>query len=326
MMEYKLGETVKILRARRGVSQEDLAAALGVSAQAVSKWETGKANPDLFLLPPLAAYFNVEIGRLFESPAESGEALSEADHRLLRENDTGWTEILESDWKGTFLPHYAPFTPTEQELCLLGDVRGKAVLEIACGTGESLAWLGKRGAKELWGLDISAARIAWARQMLVECGLDAKLFVSPMELDPGLPPRYFDLVYSVYGLGWTTDLDRTVSRIAEYLKPGGCFVFSWDNPLMQCVDAEDGAYRLTRSYVEERDVDLLKKGSRLRLRNWKLSTYLNCLADHGFHLERVVEESAYDSGEASVFLKGKYYSAGKAKLINPAFIIKARKQ
>lgn len=323
-MEYQLGETIKRLRKRRDVSQEDLAAALHISMQAVSKWETGKANPDLPLLPEIAEYFGVDIGTLFYG-VQDPQLPKDAEQRL-EKNRSGWTGVLESDWKGvTALPNYGSFTPTEEELCLFGDVRGKSVLEIACGTGESLLWMAQHGAGELWGLDISAARIERARGLLKEHGREADLFVSPMERDPGLPARHFDAVFSIYGLGWSMDLEQTASLIAGYLKPGGVFVFSWDNPLMQCVDAAEGAYRLSRSYVAEREVEISKEGNALTLRNWKLSTYLNCLADHGFYLEKVVEESVFDPAEADVFLEGKYYSAGKARLIHPTVIVKARK-
>lgn len=224
------------------------------------------------------------------------------------------------------MPDYGPYTPAEDQLHLLGDMRGKTVLEICCGCGESLLWLKEQGAEELWGLDISAERIAKAEKLLANSDWKGKLFVSPMEINPGIPHRYFDLVLSIYGLGWTADPDTTIKLIGEYLKPGGRIIFSWDNPLMQCIDSEDGRYVLSRSYVDERVIDLEKKGSCFRLCNWKLSTYLNCLANHGFLIEQVVEESVYDPKEADIFKEGKYYSAGLAKLINNAVIIKARKR
>lgn len=49
-------------------------------------------------------------------------------------------------------------------------------------------------------------------------GLSANLICSPMEEECGLPEDYFDFVYSVYAIGWTTDLEGTFSRIASYLK------------------------------------------------------------------------------------------------------------
>lgn len=325
VMDCQLGRAIRVLRKRKKVSQEELAESLGVSMQAVSKWETGKANPDLFLLPALAEFFSVSIDALFSGPGPEDGDLPKAAAQLLEANNEGWTQILQTDWKGTHLPCFGPYTPTEEELHLFGSLNGKAVLELACGTGESLLWMARHGAKERWGLDISEARIAQAEELLRNRGIEVKLFVSPMEQNPGIPERHFDLVYSVYGLGWTMDLERTVSLASAYLKPGGRFVFSWDNPLMQCIDAENGGYRLSRSYVEEREVDIWKKGAHMHLRNWKLSSYLNCLAGHGFLIERVVEESSYDPEEAEVFLEGKYYAAGKAKLLNPTVIVKARK-
>ncbi len=61
----EIGTQIKALRSRRGVTQEALASALGVTAQAVSKWETGAAAPDIGLLPALSVYFGVTIDALF---------------------------------------------------------------------------------------------------------------------------------------------------------------------------------------------------------------------------------------------------------------------
>lgn len=324
-MNSNIGNAIQQLRHQHGVGQGELAEALGVSAQAVSKWETGKANPDLSLLPELADYFGVSIDRLFEGVKDVQELPREAAEQL-EINDHGWTELTKSDWRGTFLPYYGPYTPTEDQLHLLGDVRGRAVLEICCGCGESLAWMKEQGAGELWGLDVSASRIAKAEKLLADSDWKGKLFVSPMETDPGIPHRHFDLVFSVYGLGWTANPDKTIKLIGEYLKPGGRLIFSWDNPLMRCVDSVDGRYVLDRSYVDERVIDYEMRNASLRLYNWKMSTYLNCLADNGFIIERVVEESSYDPKEADIFREGKYYSAGRARLINNAIIIKARKR
>lgn len=225
----------------------------------------------------------------------------------------------------TALPHYGFFTPTEDTLCLMGDMRGKNVLEIACGSGDSLVWLGEKGAKELWGLDISSAQIKRADALLKKSGKKADLFISPMELDPGLPHSHFDLVFSIYGLGWSMDLEKTIIHIAEYLKPGGKLVFSWDNPLMQCIISENEKHSLYRSYVEEEEILFSNNGETFHLHNWKLSTYLNCLAKHGFLIEQVIEESDYNENEANIFQEGKFYSAGRARFLNTAFIIKARK-
>ena len=61
----EIGNQIKALRTQRGITQEDLAHELGVSAQAVSKWERDTATPDIQLLPAISAYFGVTIDELF---------------------------------------------------------------------------------------------------------------------------------------------------------------------------------------------------------------------------------------------------------------------
>ena len=64
-MEWKIGETIAALRRQRGITQEALAGAVGVSAAAVSKWETGvRSNPDVALLSPLARALRTDVNAL----------------------------------------------------------------------------------------------------------------------------------------------------------------------------------------------------------------------------------------------------------------------
>ena len=63
-----IGMNIKQLRQDKHIKQDTLADAIGVSAQAVSKWETGASDPDIALLPKLANYFGVSIDELFEVP------------------------------------------------------------------------------------------------------------------------------------------------------------------------------------------------------------------------------------------------------------------
>lgn len=66
-----IGKQVKYYRTQKKVKQEELAEYLGVSFQAVSKWETGNSVPDISLLPQLAVYFGVTIDELFKMPNEA---------------------------------------------------------------------------------------------------------------------------------------------------------------------------------------------------------------------------------------------------------------
>ena len=61
-----IGNKIKILRKQRGITQEQLAESIGVSFQAVSKWENNIALPDITLAPLLASYFSVSMDELFD--------------------------------------------------------------------------------------------------------------------------------------------------------------------------------------------------------------------------------------------------------------------
>lgn len=87
---------------------------------------------------------------------------------------------------------------------------------------------------------MSTRQLENARTYLTQSGYEPHLINTPMESDCGLPTDYFDVVYSIYALGWTVDLNTTIDRISRYLKRGGILIFSWDHPLMRCIDAEGG--------------------------------------------------------------------------------------
>lgn len=68
--EMNIGNQIKKLRTEKKVLQEEVAEYLGVSAQAVSKWENNASTPDITLLPAIATFFGVAIDELFAIPEE----------------------------------------------------------------------------------------------------------------------------------------------------------------------------------------------------------------------------------------------------------------
>ena len=64
-MQLDLGNNIRQLRRRDKRTQEALAEALGVTSQAVSRWESGGSFPDMNLIPSIANYFGVSIDELF---------------------------------------------------------------------------------------------------------------------------------------------------------------------------------------------------------------------------------------------------------------------
>jgi len=60
-----VADIIRTERMKKGLTQEELSKIIGVTQQAVAKWEAGKAMPDTSLIPTLANLFNIPISRLF---------------------------------------------------------------------------------------------------------------------------------------------------------------------------------------------------------------------------------------------------------------------
>ena len=99
-MEIRLQETLRTLRRDKNITQEELANFLGISAQAVSKWERGEGMPDITLLPRLSRYFNVSVDTLLGMEDvrvdELVEECEKEDHRL---GNLGQTEERLALWE-----------------------------------------------------------------------------------------------------------------------------------------------------------------------------------------------------------------------------------
>ena len=59
-----LGENIRSLRTAKGITQEQFGYEMGVSAQAVSRWENGATYPDITMLPMIADFFDVSLDEL----------------------------------------------------------------------------------------------------------------------------------------------------------------------------------------------------------------------------------------------------------------------
>ena len=92
----KLSEKIYYYRKKMGKSQEGLAEELGVSRQAVSKWETGESEPELAKLRALAAAFGVTVDALLSEDAPAPDAPAADNVAPSRENDNGrtWVDAL----------------------------------------------------------------------------------------------------------------------------------------------------------------------------------------------------------------------------------------
>jgi SAM-dependent methyltransferase len=237
-------------------------------------------------------------------------------------NKTYWNANADSWFGVTALPLYGVQFVTENELHLFGDVTGKTMLEIGCGSGHSLKYHADRNAGELWGLDISQKQLENAEKFLAESNYFPKLICSPMEEECGIPENYFDIVYSIYAIGWATDLNKVFNRIASYLKQDGIFIFSWKHPLHGCVIVNEGQLIFDKSYFDEEWHTQIVDGMEIMLPDRKISTYINAMTAAGFIIENMIEQT----NESTLQMTGEIDDRSrKAQKLPLSFVFKARK-
>jgi SAM-dependent methyltransferase len=117
-------------------------------------------------------------------------------------------------------PVGTPF-PLEYSFHLLGDARGRTVLDLGCGSGEETIPLVHRGARVI-GIDISPDLIAIARRRLDEANLDAEVRVGSA-YDTELPSESVDVIFSM-SLVHHLELPRVRDEMLRVLRPGGFVV------------------------------------------------------------------------------------------------------
>lgn len=246
--------------------------------------------------------------------------------RYLDINASSWDKIAKGTKGRTALPSYGPLCPDENELKLLGEVRGKTIIELGCGDGKSLAYLHEQGAEELHGLDLSPAQIQNATDLALEREFSANLYESAMEKDPGVPHDYFDIAISLYALGWAVDLDAALRHVANYLRSGGILVFSWEHPVFSCLKMHEQRLCLERSYSEVGASETLSwAGDPIVMHHRKISTFVNAIAKAGLVVDAMIEGDMREPASESADYPRRWYSQDRAKLMPTTLIIKAHK-
>lgn len=247
--------------------------------------------------------------------------------RFLATNRAGWNRVAPKFHGGTALPEYGPLAPTEDSLKLLDATPDLCALELGCGSGHSLRYLAERGARELWGLDLSPVQIAFAEETLRPFASRVRLIESPMEIDPGIPPAYFDLVFSIYGLGWTTDLPATMALVGRCLRPGGSFVLSGEHPMYSCLEWNGTQYTMASPYFTEGPQEHGSwKGVPIVIQRRTLATYISQIIQAGLRIESLVETPLNPAAVNEAHVDpARWYSVDRARVMPTTFIIKARK-
>lgn len=118
-MENRVAEQIRFYRKQKGLTQEQLAEAMGVSIAAVSKWEQGQSLPEISMLMELADFFDLSVDALLGYRLRSNDRASVSERlRLLRRADKYDEGIAEADKALQKFPN--TFTVVYESAKLLG--------------------------------------------------------------------------------------------------------------------------------------------------------------------------------------------------------------
>lgn len=246
--------------------------------------------------------------------------------KIISENRKTWDKVFDLFINASALPIWGPFGIGEN-LNLIPEIKGKTFLEIGCGSGRSIKYLVKKGAKKVYGIDLSEKQIkeATAYNQKEIDQEKARLIQCPMEEKVGV--ESVDIVFSIYAIGWTPEPEKTLKNIHSYLKPGGLFIWSWDHTFFTDVRYENGKFTVVHSYHEENvrtKKNWKKEGVAAHITHRKISTWFQLLCKAGFEIVGYHEPKPKNLHRGHDDPK-EYYSIQKAEKIPCSFIFVCKK-
>ena len=148
-----------------------------------------------------------------------------------------------------------------EELELLGEVRGLALVHLLCNSGQDTLSIAAQLGAVVTGVDISDEAIGFAEQLSLDSGIPAtfeRADVFDWLEQARDHHRQFDIVFSSYGVvHWLSDLILWAQGIAAVLKPGGRFVLVDFHPLERIFDRN---LRFVDDYFPTERINTLAEG------------------------------------------------------------------
>ncbi len=159
-------------------------------------------------------------------PAESARA-----NRLWWDASAQEYQDEHGDFLGDVDLLWCPEGLREDDAHLLGDVRGRRVLEVGCGAAQGARWLVAQGA-EVTAFDVSGGQLAQARSLDARSGVRVERLVQADAQRLPFLSGSFEVVMSAFGaMPFVADSAGVMREVARVLRPGGRWVFSVTHPL-----------------------------------------------------------------------------------------------
>jgi SAM-dependent methyltransferase len=199
---------------------------------------------------------------------------------------------------------YGPEMPSEAELRLLGEVRGKRVLDLGCGAGQASIALALQGAHAI-ALDASAAQLARARRLAEAEEVRVEWHCGDLADLAFLRADSIDLAFSSHVLAEVEDLDRVLRQVHRVLRLGAAFVFSYEHPVALCTGRDEagvgmlplGLREVRRSYFERAPVTVDREGETITLYPRTIGDVFAAAGRAGFRIDVLLEPEPLRSAD-----------------------------
>ena len=215
--------------------------------------------------------------------------------------------------------HFGPDLPNETELRLVGELRGRRVLDLGCGGGQNAVAMARAGATVI-GVDVSGEQLAHARRLADEHDVRVELRQGDLADLAFLRADSIDLVLAVDVLGYVEDLGRGLRQAHRVLKVGAPLVLSVVHPAWHLVaGAAEHPPVLQRSYFDRSPVGGSVEGVPVRYPH-QLAELFSGLVRSSYRVEQVLEPEPTPAVPRS----GLWEEA--ASLVPRMLVVRARKE
>jgi len=195
--------------------------------------------------------------------------------------------------------HYGPDIPTESALRLLGDLKGKRVLELGCGGAQCSIAFARQGATAI-GVDFSAQQLAFARRLCEREDVRVELRQGDLADLAFLRADSIDVVFSANAFGYVDDLNRVFRQVHRVLKVSAPLVFSLPHPSYSMIDdTGDEPLRVRRSYFDPAPIEQRLGGVAFTQYHHTMADIYMGLARSSYKVDMMLEPPPISHGQRS---------------------------
>lgn len=274
--DMKINEMIREIRHNVNMTQDEMAQALFVTRQAVSRWENGDTTPNLETLKQISKMFGISLDHLLETARNTDNTAAE----INADRFIGFADIYENS--RPTVPVHSVDIVTEY----LGRIP-ETVVDLGCGTGLStLVWENK--CKKIIGIDPSDDMLSVAK---TKSNITTS-FIKAYSDNTGLPDSSADVVFCSQAFHWMNPGD-TLAEVNRILKKDGIFaVIDCDWPPVCSVDAEIAYMKLFNKVrvIEEEHKEICKTFHR-----WDKNKHLKNMIESRYF--RYCREIVFDNCE-----------------------------